>query len=95
MLATPDIPRRANLALASLVFLAQLAALVLLPWAWPVCRRLNLRQVGRLVTAGLLGMVAYTLPVTAGLQWLPAGPAARPGRAWATRTRAPGVSGTG
>jgi drug/metabolite transporter (DMT)-like permease len=55
-----------------LVLRMGLAALVLLPWAWPVFRRLSLRQTGRLVTAGLLGMVGYTLPVTAGLQWLPA-----------------------
>jgi drug/metabolite transporter (DMT)-like permease len=55
-----------------LVLRMGLAALVLLPWALPVFRRLSLRQAGRLVTAGLLGMVGYTLPVTAGLQWLPA-----------------------
>ena len=55
-----------------LVLRMGLAGLVLLPWAWPVWRGLSLRQAGRLVAAGLLGMVGYTLPVTAGLQWLPA-----------------------
>jgi drug/metabolite transporter (DMT)-like permease len=48
------------------------AALVLLPWAVPVFRRLSLRSLGRLTAAGLLGLVGYNLPVTAGLQWLPA-----------------------
>ena len=48
------------------------ASLVLLPWAWPAFRRLDRRSAGRLVAAGLLGLVGYTLPVTAGLRWLPA-----------------------
>ena len=48
------------------------ASLVLLPWAWPVFRRLRRRSAGRLVAAGLLGLVGYNLPVTAGLRWLPA-----------------------
>ena len=48
------------------------ASLVLLPWAWPVFRKLRLRSAGRLVAAGLLGLVGYNLPVTAGLRWLPA-----------------------
>lgn len=48
------------------------ASLVLLPWAWPVFRRLRPRLAGRLVAAGLLGLVGYNLPVTAGLRWLPA-----------------------
>ena len=48
------------------------ASLVLLPWAVPVFRKLTLRSAGRLVSAGLLGLVGYNLPVTAGLQWLPA-----------------------
>jgi drug/metabolite transporter (DMT)-like permease len=48
------------------------ASLVLLPWAWPVFRRLRARSAGRLLAAGLLGIVGYTLPVTAGLRWLPA-----------------------
>jgi drug/metabolite transporter (DMT)-like permease len=48
------------------------ASLVLLPWAVPVFRRLKLRSAARLVAAGALGLVGYTLPVTAGLQWLPA-----------------------
>jgi drug/metabolite transporter (DMT)-like permease len=48
------------------------ASLVLLPWAWPVFGRLRPRSAGRLVAAGLLGLVGYNLPVTAGLRWLPA-----------------------
>ena len=48
------------------------ASLVLLPWAWPVFRRLRPRQAGRLAAAGVLGLVGYNLPVTAGLRWLPA-----------------------
>jgi drug/metabolite transporter (DMT)-like permease len=44
------------------------AALVLLPWAIPVLRRLS----PRLVAAGTLGLIGYNLPVTVGLQWLPA-----------------------
>ncbi len=47
-----------------------LASLVLLPWALPVFRRLTPRSAARLVTAGALGIVGYTLPVTVGLQWL-------------------------
>lgn len=47
-----------------------LASLVLLPWALPVFRRLTVRSAGRLVAAGALGIVGYTLPVTVGLQWL-------------------------
>jgi drug/metabolite transporter (DMT)-like permease len=48
------------------------ASLVLLPWAWPVFRRLRARAAGRLAAAGVLGLVGYNLPVTAGLRWLPA-----------------------
>lgn len=48
------------------------ATLVLLPWAVPVFRRLRPRSAGRLAAAGLLGLVGYNLPVTAGLRWLPA-----------------------
>jgi drug/metabolite transporter (DMT)-like permease len=48
------------------------ASLVLLPWALPVFRRLRLRPAGRLLAAGALGLVGYNLPVTVGLQWLPA-----------------------
>jgi drug/metabolite transporter (DMT)-like permease len=48
------------------------ASIVLLPWAWPVFGRLRPRSAGRLVAAGVLGLVGYTLPVTAGLRWLPA-----------------------
>jgi len=49
-----------------------LASLVLLPWAVPVFRRLRPRPAGRLVAAGVLGLVGYNLSVTVGLQWLPA-----------------------
>lgn len=48
------------------------ASLVLLPWALPVFRRLRPRSARRLAAAGLLGLVGYNLPVTAGLRWLPA-----------------------
>ena len=48
------------------------ATLVLLPWAVPLFRRLRVRSAGRLAAAGLLGLVGYNLPVTAGLRWLPA-----------------------
>ena len=48
------------------------ASLVLLPLAMPVFRRLRPRSAGRLLAAGLLGLVGYNLPVTAGLRWLPA-----------------------
>ena len=59
-----------------LVLRLGLAAVVLLPWAVPVFRRLRPRQAGRLVAAGLLGLVGYNLPVTVGLQWVPASTAA-------------------
>ena len=49
-----------------------LAADVLLPWAVPALRRIDARDLPRLIAAGLLGMVGYNLPVTVGLQWLPA-----------------------
>ncbi|MBV9381283.1 MAG: EamA family transporter [Streptosporangiaceae bacterium] len=48
------------------------AALVLLPRAVPVFRRLTPRSAGRLAVAGALGFIGYNLPVTVGLQWLPA-----------------------
>jgi drug/metabolite transporter (DMT)-like permease len=48
------------------------AALALLPWAVPVLRRLPPRRLGRLLAAGTLGLIGYNLPVTVGLQWLPA-----------------------
>src|ERR1700758_469441 len=48
------------------------ASLVLLPWAWRVFGRLRRRSAGRLIAAGVLGLVGYNLSVTAGLQWLPA-----------------------
>ena len=49
-----------------------LAAAVLLPWAVPALRRIDARDLPRFMVAGLLGMVGYNLPVTVGLQWLPA-----------------------
>ena len=49
-----------------------LAAGVLLPWAVPALRRIDARDLPRLIAAGLLGMIGYNLPVTVGLQWLPA-----------------------
>ena len=49
-----------------------LAAAVLLPWAVPALRRVAARDMPRFAAAGLLGMVGYNLPVTVGLQWLPA-----------------------
>jgi drug/metabolite transporter (DMT)-like permease len=55
-----------------LVLRLTVAALVLLPWAVPVFGRLKPRSAGRLVAAALLGLVGYNLPVTVGLQWLPA-----------------------
>jgi drug/metabolite transporter (DMT)-like permease len=48
------------------------ASLLLLPWALPVFRQLRPRSAGRLLAAGLLGLVGYNLPVTIGLRWLPA-----------------------
>jgi drug/metabolite transporter (DMT)-like permease len=55
-----------------LVLRMSLAALVLLPWAVPVFRQLRPRSLGRLAAAGGLGLIGYNLPVTVGLQWLPA-----------------------
>jgi drug/metabolite transporter (DMT)-like permease len=55
-----------------LVLRLGVAALVLLPWAVPVFGRLRPRSAVRLVAAGTLGLIGYNLPVTAGLQWLPA-----------------------
>ena len=51
-----------------------MASLLLLPWALPAFRRLRHqpRLAGRLVAAGLLGLVGYNLLVTLGLRWLPA-----------------------
>jgi drug/metabolite transporter (DMT)-like permease len=48
------------------------AAVVLLPWCGPVLRGPGRQYVPRLIVAGLLGMVGYNLPVTIGLQWIPA-----------------------
>jgi drug/metabolite transporter (DMT)-like permease len=62
-----------ELAPLSLLTLRQLlAAAVLLPWAVPALRRIDARDLPRLIVAGLLGMIGYNLPVTVGLQWLPA-----------------------
>lgn len=55
-----------------LVLRLTVASLVLLPWAVPLLRRLRPRSAGRLVAAGILGLVGYNLPVTIGLRWLPA-----------------------
>jgi drug/metabolite transporter (DMT)-like permease len=55
-----------------LVLRLTVAALVLLPWAVPVFRRLRPRSLIRLLAAGALGLIGYNLPVTIGLQWLPA-----------------------
>jgi drug/metabolite transporter (DMT)-like permease len=55
-----------------LVIRMGVAAVVLLPWCGPVLRRPARRFVPRLIVAGLLGMVGYNLPVTIGLQWVPA-----------------------
>jgi drug/metabolite transporter (DMT)-like permease len=55
-----------------LVLRLGLASLVLLPWAVPVFRQIRGRAAGRLLAAGILGFVGYNLPVTVGLQWLPA-----------------------
>jgi drug/metabolite transporter (DMT)-like permease len=55
-----------------LVLRLGVAALVLLPWAIPVFGRLHPRSAARLAAAGALGLIGYNLPVTAGLQWLPA-----------------------
>jgi drug/metabolite transporter (DMT)-like permease len=58
--------------LALLTLRQLLAASVLLPWAVPVMRRIGVRDMPRFAAAGLLGMIGYNLPVTVGLQWLPA-----------------------
>jgi drug/metabolite transporter (DMT)-like permease len=64
-----------------LVLRLSLASLALLPWCRSVAGRVagrgagrgvDWRAAGRLAGAGLLGMVGYNLPVTVGLQWLPA-----------------------
>lgn len=55
-----------------LVIRMGVATIVLLPWCGPVLRRSGRPYIPRLVLAGLLGMVGYNLPVTIGLQWVPA-----------------------
>ena len=55
-----------------LVIRMGVAAVVLLPWCGPVLRRTGRAYIPRLIAAGLLGMVGYNLPVTIGLQWVPA-----------------------
>src|SRR4029077_2576371 len=67
-----------------LVLRIGLSGLVLLPWC--AGRLISMRrggtarltrgQLGRLAAAGLLCMVGYNLPVTVGLQWVPASTAA-------------------
>ena len=67
-----------------LVLRIGLSGLVLLPWcAHRLIRmrrggtaRLKRAELGRLTAAGLLCMVGYNLPVTVGLQWVPASTAA-------------------
>jgi drug/metabolite transporter (DMT)-like permease len=59
-----------------LVLRIGLSGLVLLPWCVRHRRRLERGHLGRLVLAGLLCMVGYNLPVTVGLQWVPASTAA-------------------
>ena len=59
-----------------LVLRVTVAGLILLPAAIRMLRRLDRADAPRLVAAGLLGMVGYNLPVTVGLQWLPASTAA-------------------
>jgi drug/metabolite transporter (DMT)-like permease len=59
-----------------LVLRVAVAGLILLPVAVPVLRRAGRPDGARLAVAGLLGMVGYNLPVTVGLQWLPASTAA-------------------
>ena len=67
-----------------LVLRIGLSGLVLLPWcAHRLIRmrrgetaRLGRGELGRLTAAGLLCMVGYNLPVTVGLQWVPASTAA-------------------
>jgi drug/metabolite transporter (DMT)-like permease len=59
--------------LTLLVVRLSAASVVLLPWCWPVLRqRPGWPVLARLLAAGLLGMVGYNLPVTVGLQWVPA-----------------------
>jgi drug/metabolite transporter (DMT)-like permease len=55
-----------------LVIRMGVAAVVLLPWCGPVLRGRGRQYIPRLIVAGLLGMVGYNLPVTIGLQWVPA-----------------------
>ena len=67
-----------------LVLRIGLSGLVLLPWCahqlirmrrgWTA--RLKRAELGQLTAAGLLCMVGYNLPVTVGLQWVPASTAA-------------------
>ena len=59
-----------------LVLRMALAGLVLVPAAIPLLRRLDRADAPRLAAAGLVGMVGYNLPVTVGLQWVPASTAA-------------------
>jgi len=58
--------------LSLLVLRLPVAGLVLLPWALPLLRQLHRRSSARLVVSGMLGLVGYNLPVTIGLQWVPA-----------------------
>lgn len=59
-----------------LVLRVMIAAVVLVPLCVPLLRRFAWSSAPRMAAAGLLGMVGYNLPVTVGLQWLPASTAA-------------------
>jgi drug/metabolite transporter (DMT)-like permease len=59
-----------------LVLRIGIAGIILVPLSIPLLRKLDRSHLPRLAAAGLLGMVGYNLPVTVGLQWLPASTAA-------------------
>src|SRR5580700_5775862 len=59
-----------------LVLRSALVAVVMVPWAVPVLRRLDRASFARLAAAGLLGMVGYYLPITEGIHYIPASTAA-------------------
>lgn len=53
-----------------LVLRLPIAGAFLLPWAIPLFRRIRRRDLPRLVGGGLLSLVGYNFPVTAGLRWV-------------------------
>lgn len=59
-----------------LVLRLVVAGVAVLPWCLPVLRRLDRSSLVRLLGVGLLGIVGYNLPVTVGIQWVPASTAA-------------------